>query len=149
MAQKYAFVMMTKEKWWSRFLSDHREEKHTQSYVQKGVAPPKNASLILFYVSRPVAEIAGYAEFVQREVGEPTEAWKNHGKETVLRSESEFREFIGDKSQVSFIRFQNLKEARHALPLAHVLNLLGVKRLSRKGFYVDRGTAEKMISDMA
>jgi predicted transcriptional regulator len=148
MVQKYAFVMMAKEKWWNRFISDHHEGKRMQSYVQKGLAPPKNASKILFYVSKPVGEIAGYAEFVQRTVGEPMEVWEKHGEESVLRSAREYREFLGEQRQVSFIRFQNLVEARRGLPLADVLVILGMRRLSRKGFYIDEEIAEKMVSYM-
>jgi predicted transcriptional regulator len=148
MAQN-VFVLMTKEKWWNRFLSDYRKGKQTQAYVRKGVAPPKNASLILFYVTKPVAEIAGHAEFVERVVGEPMEVWEKHGKETVLRSEREYMEFLEDKRQVSFIRFQNLSEARRTLPLVDILALLGLKRLARGGFYINKETAEKMVSDMS
>jgi predicted transcriptional regulator len=148
MVQKYAFVMMTKEKWWNRFISDHHEGKRMQSYVQKGLAPPKNISQILFYVSKPIGEIAGYAEFVQRTVGEPMEVWEKHGEESVMRSEREYREFLGEQRQVSFIRFQNLVKAKHGLPLVNVLAILGMRRLSRKGFYIDKETAEKMVSYM-
>ena len=148
MVQRYAFVMMTKEKWWNRFLSDHHEGKQTQSYVQKGSAPPKNACVIFFYVTKPIAEIAGYAEFVQRTVGDSMEVWEKHGNESVLKSKGEYREFIGDQPQVSFIRFQNLREAPHAMPLADVLRLLGARRLSRKGFYVNKETTEKIVALM-
>jgi predicted transcriptional regulator len=112
------------------------------------LAPPKNAIKILFYVSKPIGEIAGYAEFVQRTVGEPMELWEKYEEESVLRSEGEYREFLGEQHQVSFIRFQNLVEARHGLSLADVLAILGMRRLSRKGFYVDEETAEKMVSYM-
>ena len=148
MVQQYAFVMMTREKWWNRFIADHHNKKQKQSYVQKGAAPPKSVSFILFYVSRPVGEIAGYAEFVQRIVGDPMEVWEKYGEESVLRSEREYREFLGGQSRVSFIRFQNLVEARRGLPLIDVLALLGKRRLSRKGFYVDQVIAEKMVSQM-
>lgn len=148
MVQKYAFVMMTKEKWWNRFINDHHNGKRKQSYVQKGAAPPKNTSFILFYVSRPIGEIAGYAELVQRIVGDSNEVCEKYREESVLRSESEYREFLGDQRQVSFIRFQNLVETKRGLPLIDVLALLGKRRLSRKGFYVDQETAEKMISQM-
>jgi predicted transcriptional regulator len=148
MAQKYAFVMMTKEKWWNRFVSDHHQGKQIQSYIQRGVAPPKNASIILFYVTKPAGNIAGYAEFIERVVGDTMEIWKKHGKESVLRTDKEYREFVGDKLQVSFVRFQNLCEARYALSRAAVLASKSTERLSRKGFYIDRETAQKFIALM-
>jgi predicted transcriptional regulator len=148
MSQTYAFVMMTKEKWWNRFVLDHQEGKKIQSYVQKGLAPPKNGSIILFYVTRPVAQIAGYAKFLQRIAGNPMEIWKKHGNESVLKSEKEYRELVGDKAQVSFVRFQDLKTAVHGVSLVDLLRLLGTKRLSRKGFYTGKETAERIIALM-
>lgn len=146
MVQKYAFIIMIKEKWWNRFLSDRHEGKQMQSYVQKGVGSPKNASVILFYVTKPVAEIAGQAEFVQREVGDTTEMWEKHGGESVLKSQQEYRDLVGDRPQVSFIRFRNLREATHAIPLAYVLMLLDARRLSRRGFYVNKEIADKLTT---
>jgi predicted transcriptional regulator len=146
MAQKYGFVMMIKQKWWSRFVSDHHDGKPIQSYVQKGEAPPRSTSVILFYVTKPTAQIAGWAEFIERKVGKPMDVWGKHGKESVLRSEREYKEFVGDWPTVSFIRFENLLEAAHAMPLNDILNLLGKERLSRKGFYVDREGTEKAIA---
>jgi len=146
MTQNYGFVMMTREKWWNRFVSDHRDGKLVQSYVQKGEAPPKDASVILFYVTKPTGQIAGWADFIERKVGEPMDVWEEHGRESVLRSEGEYGEFLGDWPRVSFIRFRNLHQGTHAIPLAEALDLLGKKRLSRKGFYVDKETAEKAIA---
>jgi predicted transcriptional regulator len=145
MAQKYGFVMMIKQKWWNRFVSDHHDGKLIQSYVQKGEAPPTSASVILFYVTKPTAQIAGWAEFVERKVGESLDVWGKHGKESVLRSEREYKEFVGDWRRVSFVRFENLHEAAHAISLANILRLLDKRRLSRKGFYVDRESTRKVI----
>ena len=148
MAQKYAFIMMTKEKWWSRFVSDNHQGKQIQSYIQKGVAPPKHASIILFYVTKPAGSICGYAEFIERVVGDTMEIWRKYGKESVLRTDKEYGEFVGDKLQVSFVRFQDLCEARYALSREVVLASRGTERLSRKGFYIDRETAQKFIALM-
>lgn len=69
MGDKRSFVIMIKDKWWREFLRLHDEGKDVQSYVQRGLAPPKGASLIFFYVVKPVGELAGYAEFIERRVG--------------------------------------------------------------------------------
>jgi predicted transcriptional regulator len=148
MSENYAFVIMIKEKWWREFCRLHREGKQTQSYVQGGWAPPKNTSLMLFYVAKPVGEIAGSAEFIERKVGEAEVLWKEHGDESVLSSAEQYFAFVKDKQRVSFIRFKNLQEATKPILLNNVLTLLGVKRLSRKGFYVDRETADKLIAMM-
>ena len=148
MTGKYAFVMMVKEKWWKRFRRNCHEGKQVQSYVQKGIAPPKETSIILFYVTKPAAEIAGYAELIERKVGKTMKLWEEYGSESVLLSKREYEEFMGNKQEVSFIRFTNLHEAVNAISLKCLLGLLGKRRLSRKGFYVDRETADKMTALM-
>jgi len=149
MKEKHAFVMMIREKWWHEFCNLHNKGKETFSYVQGGWAPPKNTSLIFFYVTKPMGEIAGYAEFIERKVGDAEGLWREHGKESVLKSKEQYEEFIRDKERVSFIRFRNLHEAAKPVSLNNVLMLLGVKRLARKGFYIDKETADKLITLMA
>jgi predicted transcriptional regulator len=149
MSEKYAFVMMIHEKWWNGFQQRSREGREAHSYVQRGVAPPKDAKFMFFYVAKPVAEIAGYAEFVERRVGETDEMWEALGNESVLSSKEVYDEFLKDCGKASFIRFKNLKEAIHPIALNNVLMLLGLNRFSRKGFYVDKGTAEKLIMIMS
>jgi len=148
MNEKYAFVIMIRDKWWREFRRLNHEGKKVQSYVQGGWAPPKSTSLIFFYVTKPVAEIAGYAEFIERKVGEAESLWNEHGNESVLQTKEKYAEFIRDKQRVSFIRFKNLQEAAKPIPLNNVLMLLGVKRLARKGFYVNKETADKLIALM-
>lgn len=148
MNKTYAFVIMIKEKWWREFLRLHYEGKQIQSYVQGGWAPPKKASLIIFYVTKPVAKVSGYAEFVERKVGLAEEMWKEHGDESVLSSAEQYFDFVSGKQRISFIRFKNLQEATNPIALNNILSLLRVKRLSRKGFYVNKETADKLIALM-
>lgn len=149
MAEKYAFVMMIKDKWWQEFCRLHHEGKQVQSYVQIGLAPPKNATLLLFYVTKPVAEILGYAEFIERKVGKTEELWKEHGDESVLGSPEKYFEFVKDTELVSFIRFKNLKEAANPIPLKNLLMFLGVNRLARRGFFINKETAERLLAVMS
>ncbi|MEM2970962.1 MAG: hypothetical protein QW270_00865 [Candidatus Bathyarchaeia archaeon] len=148
MKERYAFVIMIKDKWWREFCWLHRKGKQVQAYVGGMRAPPKNASLLIFYVSKPIGEIAGYAEFIERKVGKPEELWREYGNESVLNSEEQYFTFVNDKPIVSFIRFKNLHEASNPIPLNNILMLLGVNRLPRGGFYIDKETAEKMIALM-
>jgi predicted transcriptional regulator len=148
MNENYAFVIMIKEKWWQEFLRLHHKGKQIQSYVQRGQAPPKNTSLIIFYVTKPVAKIGGYAEFVERKVGSAEKMWKTHGDESVLSSAEQYFDFVSGKQHVSFVRFKNLQEAANPISLNNVLLFLGVSRLSRKGFYVDKETADRLIELM-
>lgn len=148
MNEHYAFVIMIKDKWWRQFCHAKSGGSGVHSYVQGGWAPPKSASLIFFYVSKPERQIAGYAEFIERKVGDSKGLWKEHGSESVLDSEKKYLEFVKDKERVSFIRFKNLQVAAEPIPLNRILALLGVRRLSRKGFYADKETANKMLTLM-
>jgi len=148
MSERYAFVIMIKDKWWREFRRLHQKGKQIQSYVQGGYAPPKGASLIFFYVTKPVAEIAGYAEFIERKVGDAEDLWKEHGNESVLASPEQYFEFVKGKQRISFIRFRNLQEAAKPISLNNALLLLGVNRLARGGFYIDKEMTDKLIALM-
>ena len=148
MGEHYAFVMMTKEKYWLQFRERNRQGTKKHSFVLRGAAPPKNTKVLFFYVINPVKAVDGYAEFVERKLGTPGEAWEKFGHESVLQSKKSYEELVGNPLQVSFIRFQNLKTANNPVPLSNLRMLRGVKMLSRKGFYVDKNMAEKLISMM-
>jgi predicted transcriptional regulator len=148
MSEKHAFVIMIQEKWWNEFCHQHHQGRKTHAYVQRGAAPPKDTSLILFYVTKPVGEIAGYAEFIERRVGDAEKLWKEHGSESVLSSKEKYDDFIEGAQRVSFIRFKNLHEAARRMPLNELLMFLGVKRLSRKGFYLNEETEAQLLNLM-
>jgi predicted transcriptional regulator len=148
MKERYAFVMMIRDKWWQEFLRVHRKGKQIQSYVQGGWGVPKEASLLFFYVAKPIGEIAGYAEFVERKMGDAQDLWSEHGHESVLGTARKYFDFLNGKEKVSFIRFKNLQDAAKPITLNNLLMLLGAKRISRKGFYIDKKTAEKLKASM-
>jgi predicted transcriptional regulator len=148
MSEKYAFVMMIQEKWWNEFQRHNQQGRKIHLYVQRGVAPPKSAQLILFYVTKPVAEMAGYAEFIERKVGDPERLWQEHGGESVLSSKEKYDEFLRNAQKTSFIRIRNLHTAAKPIPLNNILMSLGVKRLGRKGFYINKETANRFIALM-
>ena len=148
MSEHYAFVMMTKEKYWLLFRERELEGKRTQSFVLKGAAPPKATRILLFYVCNPVKAIDGYAEFIERRMGAPEDVWNEYSDESVLQSKQSFLEFIGDPERVSFVRFTNLKKASNPISLSNLRMVLGVKRISRKGFYLNKNMTDKLISMM-
>jgi predicted transcriptional regulator len=148
MSGKQAFVMMVQNVWWNEFSRRNQEGKKTHSFVLRGIAPPKDASRLLFYVTKPIGEIAGYAEFIERRVGDAAKLWKEHGDETVLGSKEKYEGFVKDSRNVSFVRFKDLHKAAEAIPLNSVLMSLGVRRLGRKGFYLDKEIEDKFVTLM-
>ena len=148
MSGKQAFVMMVQNRWWNEFRRRNNEGKKTHSFILRGTAPPKDASRVLFYVTKPVGEIAGYADFIERKIGDADRLWKEHGDESVLSSKEKYDGFVKDSQNVSFVRFKDLHEAVKAIPLNHVLMYLGIRRLGRKGFYIDKEIEDKFVALM-
>ena len=148
MKQHYAFVMMVREKYWIAYRDRHREGKKVHAYVTRGAAPPKNTRFLFFYVSKPVKSLCGYANFMGRELGDPAELWSKHSDESVLKSMAEYEEFVGAAGRISFVRFTDLHEAVNPISLRNLLMFFGVKRLSRKGFYLGKDVADQLISMM-
>jgi len=148
MSGKQAFVMMIQNRWWNEFRRRNNEGKKTHSFILRGTAPPKDASRVLFYVTKPVGEIAGYADFIERKIGDADRLWKEHGDESVLSSKEKYDGFVKDSQKVSFVRFKDLHEAVKAIPLNHVLMYLGIRRLGRKGFYIDKEIEDKFVALM-
>jgi predicted transcriptional regulator len=76
------------------------------------------------------------------------ELWSNASDESVLKSRAEYEEFVGTAGSVSFVRFTDLHEAVNPVSLRNLLMFFGVKRLSRKGFYLGKDVADQLISMM-
>ena len=148
MSTKHAFVILIKNEYWNEFCRQNHNGKRIHSYVRLGLAPPKETSTLVFYVTRPVGEIIGYADFIERKVGDAEKLWSEYGLETVLDSKKKYEEFIGDARRVSFIRFKSLHEATKPIPLSNALLFFGGKRLPRRGFYLDEETTDELITQM-
>jgi len=141
--------MMIQDRWWKEFLRHQKEERKTHAYILRGAAPPKTAQRILFYVTKPVAKLAGHADYIERKVGTPEALWQENGEESVLSSKAKYDNFIEGSDRVSFVRFKNLQEAVRPVPLNEVLMFFGVRRLSRKGFYMDKDTGDRLVALMS
>jgi len=146
--ERYGFVLMVRNTWWQGFRQQHHGGKQVQSYVRVGKASPRKASKLFFYLVKPIGEIVGHADFIERKVGDPQELWKEHGHESVLSTAQQYENVVKNKSEVSFIRFENLYEAGKPIALNNFLMLLGTSRLQRRGFYVNKETAEKLTDLM-
>jgi predicted transcriptional regulator len=138
---------MVREKWWRDFLNLHLKGKEVFSYVQSGgrARPKKAPSLLFFYITKPVGEIGGYAEFIEHKIGDAEKLWNEHGEESVLESKMKYEEFTQGMRTVSFVRFKNLCIAAKPIPISSILVLLGKNRLPRRGRYVEKTMADKLV----
>jgi predicted transcriptional regulator len=148
MKDHYGFVMMVKEKYWIGYRDRHDDGTGFHAYVTRGAAAPKNADVLLFYVSAPVKAICGHARFVERRRGSPDVLWNELSDESVLKSRRDYDRFVGDSPSVSFVRFTDLCDSANPIPLKDLLLFFGAKRLSRKGFYVGKDATRKLVSMM-
>jgi len=55
----YAYLLLTKEKWWNRRVAQSHSGKEVHTFVRKNAVGPIDAEQLLFYVSHPAREIRG------------------------------------------------------------------------------------------
>jgi len=144
-SEKYAYILLTNEKWWSRRRDQNNVGKTLQAFVRRGTVGPKNAELILFYVTYPFKEIRGYGEFLERVTGTTEELWNTYGHETVFKSYEEYVEFMRGKTKATFIRFKNLHELSSPITASVISQITGIGRMPRSGKYVNKETAHELI----
>jgi predicted transcriptional regulator len=142
---KYAFLLLTKKKWWNRRVAQRGAGKQIQAFVRKNAVGPTNTSLLLFYVTHPIREIRGTADFEERVVGKAEELWRDYSKETVFKSHDEYLDFMRGRTKTTFIRFRNLYELHQPIPLKKILQIIGISRLPRSGKYLSKEAVNKLL----
>ena len=146
---KYAYVLLTKEKWWNRRVTQRRAGKTVQAFVRKNTVGPKDTTLLLFYVSHPIREVRGTGDFEERVVGRIETLWKNYSEETVFNSHDEYLNFMQGRTKATFIRFKNLRELHPPLPLKKLLQVVEVSQLPRSGKYLSKETVNKLLRGLS
>jgi len=136
---------MDNEKWWKRLCNQSRAGKKLHAFVRKNTVGPKNAKMLLFYVTHPAKEIRGYGEFVGRIVGDAEELWNTYGSESCLNSYKEYKAFLQGRSKATFIRFKNLRELSPSIPASVIYQIIGIRRMSRNGRYINRKMMHELI----
>jgi len=145
LSEKYAYILLSDEKWWIRRVSKNKAGKTLQSFVRRGAVGPKDAKLILFYIKHPIREIRGSGEFLERIVGDVDKLWTALGHETVFDSYQEYMTFIDGRTHTTFIRFKNLQEFSTPIPVKTVSQVIGVNQMPRGGKYISKETANALI----
>ena len=142
---KYAYILLTKEKWWNKRVAQSRAGKKIQVFVRKNTVGPTNTTLLLFYVNHPVRAVMGVGEFKERVVGEIEKLWNIHSDETVFESHDEYLHFLQGRSKATFIRFSNLRELHPSIPFKKLLRIIGLSRLPRSGKYLSEETVNRLV----
>jgi predicted transcriptional regulator len=114
-------------------------------FVRRGLVGPKNAKLLLFYVTYPHKEIRGVGEFIERITGDTTDLWKTYGHESLLRSYEEYMDFMQGRRKATFIRFKNLRELSIPIRANVISQVTGIRRIPRMGKYITKEMAHQLI----
>jgi predicted transcriptional regulator len=145
LSEKYAYILLSDEKWWVRRISRNKAGKTLQSFVRRGAVGPKDVKLILFYIKHPLREIRGSGEFLERIVGDVDKLWTALGHETVFDSYQEYMAFMNGRTRATFIRFRNLQEFCAPVPVKDVSKVIRVSRMPRGGKYISKEMANALI----
>jgi predicted transcriptional regulator len=106
---------------------------------------PKNAKMLFFYVTSPRKEICGYADFIERKVGEATELWEKLGHESLLSSYDEYQDFLQGRNQATFIRFRNLRELPIPITTEVFSQVVGIEKMPQMGLYLTEKMAHRLL----
>jgi len=143
--ERYAFILLNIEKFWNRLRNRNRAGKTVHVFVRRGLVGPKNAELLLFYVTHPHKEIRGVGEFIERITGDAKDLWKTYGHESLLRSYEEYMDFMQGRRKATFIRFKNLRELPTPVPANVISQVTGTTRMPRMGKYITKEMVHQLV----
>ena len=143
--ERYAYILLNIERYWNRLCSRNRAGKTVHVFVRRGLVGPKNAELILFYVTYTHKEIRGVGEFIERITGDADDLWNAHGHESLLKSYEEYVDFMQGRAKATFIRFKNLRELATPISASVISRVAGIERMRRLGKYITKEMAHQLI----
>lgn len=142
--ERYAYILLSDEKWWSRLCERNRSGGEIHAFVRRSRVGPLETKKLLFYVKRPIMQIRGIADFVERLAGDYKELWDTYSGETCLKTFREYVDFLQGRKTATFIRLTNFRELENPIPMGVISKVLGVLRIPRGGKYLNRETANQL-----
>lgn len=143
--QHYAYILVSNEKYWNRLCERNQTGKEVHAFVRKNQVAPKDTKQLLFYVKKPVMQVRGSADFIERSVEDYKKQWIKYGEETCFENFDEYCKFIQGREKVTLVRFKNLVELQNPKPTEITHSILGSLRWFR-GRYVNQETAEQLTT---
>jgi predicted transcriptional regulator len=144
--ERYAFILISDEKYWSRLCERNKAGREIQAFVRKNQVGPCEAQTLLFYVKKPIMQVRGFADFIERLTGDREELWRKYGAESCFESFDEYVEFAKGREKMTFVRFKNLTELESPKPTEVIRLVLGSLRGFRGGKYVGFETAKQLTT---
>ena len=144
--ERYAYILIFEEKWWNRLLERKRNGNEVHVYVRRNRVGPLQTEKLVFYVKKPIVQVRGVADFIERLAGNYKELWNAYGVETCLRTFGEYVNFLGGRKTATFIRFTNFHELKNPISMEVIKKVLELSRVPRGGKYLNRETANQLTS---
>ena len=143
--ERYAFILIADEKYWNRLRERNKANRGIHAFVRKNQVGPKNAQRLLFYVKKPVMQIRGVADFIERLTGDREELWRKYGAESCFESFKEYCAFAQGREMMTLVRFKNFTELENPKPTEVIRSILGSLQGFR-GKYVNLATAKQLTT---
>jgi predicted transcriptional regulator len=142
-SERYAFILISDEKYWNRLRERNRADREVHAFVRKNQVGPREAQTLLFYVKKPIMQVRGVADFIERLTGDREELWRKYGAESCFESFDEYCTFAQGREKMTFVRFKNLTELESPKPTEVIRVVLGSLQGFR-GKYVNEETAKQL-----
>ena len=144
-SERYAFVLIADEKYWNLLCLRNRASGGTYAFVRRSKVAPKSARKLLFYVKKPVMQVRGIADFVERVTGDSGELWRKHGGESCFETFEDYQDFTQGRMTMTFVRFRNFVEIKNPKTKDATRNILGSLQGFR-GRYVSLQTTKQLVT---
>jgi predicted transcriptional regulator len=143
--ERYAFILIADKKYWNKLRERNKTRSGTHTFVRKSKVAPKNAQKLLFYVKKPVMQVLGIADFIERLTGNSGELWRKYGAESCFETFEEYCAFAEGRTTMTFVRFKNFVEIENPKTTEATRSILGSLQGFR-GKYVNLATMKQLIT---
>ena len=144
-SERYAFILISDEKYWNRLHERHIANREAHAFVRKNQVGPREAQRLLFYVKKPIMQVRGTADFIERLTGDREELWRKYGAESCFETFDEYVAFAQGREKMTFVRFKNFAELQNPKSTEVIRNVLGSLQGFR-GKYVNEETAKQLTT---
>ena len=143
--ERYAFILIADKKYWNKLLKRNKASSGTHAFVRKSKVAPKSAQKLLFYVKKPVMQVLGIADFIERVTGDSGELWRKYGVESCFETFEEYCSFAQGRTMMTVVRFKNFVEIENPKTTEATRSILGSLQGFR-GKYVNLATVKQLIT---
>jgi predicted transcriptional regulator len=143
--ERYAFVLIADEKYWKRLCERNSADREVHVFVRKNQVGPCKAQKLLFYVKKPVMQVRGVADFIERLTGNSKALWEKYGAESCFESYGEYAAFAEGREKMTFVRFKNFTELEEPKPTEIARMIIGSLRWFRPK-YLSFEAAQQLVT---